>query len=73
LYAQRLVIWNVDAPLGLHVNEIVLSLLLILGLLFWDHRSTNKISPKLWLLPMILLAIYFLGVFSLKQFIYFQF
>ena len=73
LYAQRLLIWNADAPLGMHVNEIVLSLLLILGLLFWDHRSTNKISPKLWVLPMVLLAIYFLGVFSLKQFIYFQF
>lgn len=73
LFAQRLWIWNADAPLGMHVNEIVLSLLLMLGLLFWDHRSTNKISPKLWLLPIMLLVIYFLGVFSLKQFIYFQF
>lgn len=73
LYAQRFFIWNVDAPLGMHLNEIILSLIMIVGLLVWDHQSSNKMRPKAWLFPLMLLAIYFLGVFSLKQFIYFQF
>jgi D-alanyl-lipoteichoic acid acyltransferase DltB (MBOAT superfamily) len=75
VYAKRLGIWNVDAPLGMHVNEIILSIGLIVGLLVWDHQSqsTKRIQPSGWLLSLMFVAIYFLGVFSLKQFIYFQF
>ena len=73
LFINRLGVWHVDAPLGMHRNEIMLSLFLIVGLLVWDHQSSKKMRPKTWLLPLMLLAIYFLGVFSLKQFIYFQF
>ncbi|MEN9729529.1 MAG: hypothetical protein RLZ91_646, partial [Bacteroidota bacterium] len=62
-----------DAPLGMHGNEIILSIGLIVGLLVWDQQSSKKIITKTWLLPLMLLAIYFFGVFSLKQFIYFQF
>jgi predicted membrane metal-binding protein len=73
LFVNRLGVWHVDAPLGMHRNEIMLSLFLIVGLLVWDRQSSKKMRPKTWLLPLMLLAIYFLGVFSLKQFIYFQF
>jgi D-alanyl-lipoteichoic acid acyltransferase DltB (MBOAT superfamily) len=73
VYAKRLGVWNVDAPLGMHVNEIILSIGLIVGLLVWDHQSTKRIQPSGWLLSLMFVAIYFLGVFSLKQFIYFQF
>jgi alginate O-acetyltransferase complex protein AlgI len=73
LYVKRLGVWNVDAPLGMHGNEIILSIGLIVGLLVWDQQSSKKIITKTWLLPLMLLAIYFFGVFSLKQFIYFQF
>jgi alginate O-acetyltransferase complex protein AlgI len=73
LYVKRLGVWHVDAPLGMHVNEIILSIGLIVGLLVWDQQSSKKIITKTWLLPLMLLAIYFFGVFSLKQFIYFQF
>ena len=73
LYVKRLGVWHVDAPLGMHVNEIILSIGLIVGLLVWDQQSSEKINKKTWLLPLMLLAIYFFGVFSLKQFIYFQF
>ena len=73
LFINRLGVWHVDAPLGMHRNEIILSLFLIVGLLVCDHQSSKKMTPKTWLLPLMLLAIYFLGVFSLKQFIYFQF
>jgi alginate O-acetyltransferase complex protein AlgI len=73
LYVKRLGVWHVDAPLGMHGNEIILSIGLIVGLLVWDQQSSKKIITKTWLLPLMLLAIYFFGVFSLKQFIYFQF
>ncbi len=75
LYVKRLGVWNIDAPLGMHGNEIILSVGLIVGLLVWDHQSqsTKRIQPSGWLLSLMFVAIYFLGVFSLKQFIYFQF
>lgn len=75
LYVKRLGVWNIDAPLGMHENEIILSVGLIVGLLVWDHQSqsTKRIQPSGWLLSLMFVAIYFLGVFSLKQFIYFQF
>jgi len=72
MFAKRLCVWHVEAPLGMHINEIITSLGLIMGLLIWD--STEKpMRYNVWLLPIALVAIYFLGVFSLKQFIYFQF
>lgn len=73
IYFKRLFNWQSDAPLGMHFNEVIFCLVLIVGLQIWD-----KVQPKhlanLWLmLPIIALLIYFLGVFNLKQFIYFQF
>ena len=72
MFAKRLLVWNVEAPLGMNVNEIIISLGLIMGLLIWDS-SEKPIRFAGWILPVLLIVIYFLGVFSLKQFIYFQF
>ncbi len=73
LYAKRLFVWRADAPLGMHIYEIVFSLMLILGLLIWDYHLDKKVRQAGWLLALMLVAIYWFGVFSLKQFIYFQF
>lgn len=73
LYAKRLLVWNDDAPLGMHFNEIIFSLCLMVGLLIWDRKAVNQSRNVSWALPLVLVFIYFLGVFSLKQFIYFQF
>jgi D-alanyl-lipoteichoic acid acyltransferase DltB (MBOAT superfamily) len=72
MFAKRLLAWNVEAPLGMNVNEIIISLGLIMGLLIWDSSDKPKRFSG-WILPVLLIVIYFLGVFSLKQFIYFQF
>jgi D-alanyl-lipoteichoic acid acyltransferase DltB (MBOAT superfamily) len=72
MFAKRLLVWNVEAPLGMNVNEIIISLGLIMGLLIWDSSDKPKRFSG-WILPVLLIVIYFLGVFSLKQFIYFQF
>jgi D-alanyl-lipoteichoic acid acyltransferase DltB (MBOAT superfamily) len=59
--------------LGLKPAEIGFSIALILGLLVWDSRGNLRAKDFAWLMPLLVICSYFLGVFSLKQFIYFQF
>ncbi len=59
--------------LGLKPAEIGFSIALILGLLVWDTRGNLRAKDFAWLMPLLVICSYFLRVFSLKQFIYFQF
>ncbi len=73
IYFARLFVWKDEAALGMHVNEMIYCLGLILGLQIWDQWKPKQM-PYFWIsMPLGLLLIYFLGVFNLKQFIYFQF
>ncbi len=72
-YFTRLFHWQSDAPLGMHFNEVIFCLVLIVGLQIWDKVQPKKLTNFWLMMPMIILLIYFLGVFNLKQFIYFQF
>jgi len=63
--------------LALNTNELLFSILLIVGLYLYDFKR-DKIrvdSVKLFwpIMSGLLFLIYFFGVFNLKQFIYFQF
>jgi D-alanyl-lipoteichoic acid acyltransferase DltB (MBOAT superfamily) len=73
LYASRLFHWQVEAPLGMHPNELILSLGLLLGLQVWDSKKPEAERYFWVIMPLMGLLIYFLGVFNLRQFIYFQF
>ncbi len=73
IYFTRLFYWQSDAPLGMHFNEVIFCLVLIVGLQIWDKVQPKKLTNFWLMMPMIILLIYFLGVFNLKQFIYFQF
>jgi hypothetical protein len=59
--------------LGLKPAEIGFSAALIIGLLIYDVRGKLRSKDFVWLMPLFIACIYFFGVFSLKQFIYFQF
>jgi D-alanyl-lipoteichoic acid acyltransferase DltB (MBOAT superfamily) len=59
--------------LGLKPVEIGFSAALIIGLLIYDVRGKLRSKDFVWLMPLFIACIYFFGVFSLKQFIYFQF
>ena len=59
--------------LGLKPAEIGFSAALIIGLLIYDVRGKLRSKDFGWLMPLFIACIYFFGVFSLKQFIYFQF
>ena len=73
IYFKRLFDWQSDAPLGMHFNEVIFCLVLIIGLQIWDKIQPKHLANFWLMLPIIALLIYFLGVFNLKQFIYFQF
>ncbi len=73
IYFKRLIYWQEEAPLGMHINEVIFCLVLIVGLQIWDKVQPKRLSNFWLMLPIIVLLIYFLGVFNLKQFIYFQF
>ncbi|MCZ2482902.1 MBOAT family protein [Aquirufa nivalisilvae] len=64
-------------PIAMNMNEIILSLVLIVSLSWWEYRQRilklASAGTFVWQFSFLLIAIYFLGVFSLKQFIYFQF
>jgi D-alanyl-lipoteichoic acid acyltransferase DltB (MBOAT superfamily) len=70
---------NVPSTGGMrmHANEILFSCLLIMGLYLWDLKglALRNLPSKYFflLMPFLVFFIYFFGVFSLKQFIYFQF
>ena len=72
-------IWNVAGKenLGMNQQEIIFSLFLMVGLYCWDLKglALRNLPAKYFvvLAPVLLFVIYFFGVFSLKQFIYFQF
>jgi hypothetical protein len=63
--------------LALNTNELLFSILLIVGLYLYDFkRDKIKVdSVKLFwpIMVSLMFFIYFFGVFNLKQFIYFQF
>jgi D-alanyl-lipoteichoic acid acyltransferase DltB (MBOAT superfamily) len=63
--------------LALNTNELLFSILLIVGLYLYDSkRDKIKVdSVKLFwpIMVSLMFFIYFFGVFNLKQFIYFQF
>jgi alginate O-acetyltransferase complex protein AlgI len=63
----------VVGTLGLKPAEIGFSAALIFGLLIYDVRGKLRSKDFGWLMPLFIACIYFFGVFSLKQFIYFQF
>jgi D-alanyl-lipoteichoic acid acyltransferase DltB (MBOAT superfamily) len=66
-----------NSLLGMNSNEVWFSILLVFGLYYWDFKglALRNIRPQyfVFLLPFLVAIIYFFGVFSLKQFIYFQF
>ncbi len=62
-----------QGDLGLKPVEIGFSVALIVGLFIYDARVRLHAKYFVWLMPMLIACIYFFGVFSLKQFIYFQF
>jgi D-alanyl-lipoteichoic acid acyltransferase DltB (MBOAT superfamily) len=79
IYFRQLAFGSISDPisLALNANELVFSVLLIIGLYVFDFKR-DKLrldSVKLFWPIMIVMAflIYFFGVFNLKQFIYFQF
>jgi alginate O-acetyltransferase complex protein AlgI len=78
LYFKQLVVNYPSAgTLGLNDFEVMFGVLLILGLYFWDLKGAalRNLRPQyfMYVFPVLVACIYFLGVFSLKQFIYFQF
>ena len=66
-----------NSLLGMNSNEVLFSILLVFGLYYWDFKglALRNIRSQyfVFLLPFLVAIIYFFGVFSLKQFIYFQF
>ena len=66
-----------NSLLGMNSNEVWFSILLVFGLYYWDFKglALRNIRSQyfVFLLPFLVAIIYFFGVFSLKQFIYFQF
>ncbi len=62
---------------ALNDQELFLCWFLIVGLFFYDYfglQSKMKWGNHFWfIMPVLLVFIYFLGVFNVKQFIYFQF
>ena len=69
--------WNDKVNFAINVNEFMLCSLLVFGLILAEKYQWKKTLMKgnhFWLLMIFSLGIiYFLGVFNLKQFIYFQF
>lgn len=79
LWFKQMTKFDFSSPLNVSLvnNELYLSIFLILALFALEQKRDLlkvRLENFFWLVfPMILLGIYFLGVFSMKQFIYFQF
>jgi hypothetical protein len=79
IWFKQMVKFDFSSPLNVSLvnNELYLSIFLILALFTLEHKRDLlkvRLENFFWLVfPMILLGIYFLGVFNMKQFIYFQF
>jgi D-alanyl-lipoteichoic acid acyltransferase DltB (MBOAT superfamily) len=69
--------WNDKVNFAINLNEFMLCSLLVIGLILAEKYRWKKTLMKgnhFWLLMIFSIGIiYFLGVFNLKQFIYFQF
>ena len=79
LWFYQMAQFDFSSPLNVSMvsKELYLSVFLIVGL-FTLESKRDKVKGFMetffWLVfPVLLLGIYFLGVFSMKQFIYFQF
>ena len=79
LWFNQLAKFDFSSPLNVSLvnNELYLSIFLILALFTLEYKRDLlkvRLENFFWLVfPMVLIGIYFLGVFSMKQFIYFQF
>jgi len=79
LWFRQMARFDFISPLNVSMvpKELLLSVFLILGLFALEYKRDQVkafLETFFWLVfPVLLLGIYFLGVFSMKQFIYFQF
>ena len=79
LWFRQMAQFDFMSPLNVSMvpKEFLLSVFLILGLFAMEYKRDQIkgfLETFFWLVfPVLLLGIYFLGVFSMKQFIYFQF
>lgn len=79
LYFSQITSGTLSDPISLafNTNELFFSILLIVGLYLFDYKKVDlKLVSVRFFWPIMCLGlflIYFLGVFNLKQFIYFQF
>ena len=79
LWFSRMALMDFSSPLQVSMvtNEVYVSIFLILGLFALEYRRDMvkaRLEQFFWLtFPMLVLITYFLGVFNMKQFIYFQF
>lgn len=79
LWFSRMALMDFSSPLQVSMvtNEVYVSIFLILGLFALEYRRDmvkERLEQFFWLIfPVLVLITYFLGVFNMKQFIYFQF
>ena len=79
LWFKQMAQFDFSSPLNVSMvsKELYLSIFLIVGLFALEYKRDKfkmYLENFFWLVfPVLLLGIYFLGVFSMKQFIYFQF
>jgi len=79
LWFKQMAQFDFSSPLNVSMvsKELYLSVFLIVGLFALEYKRDKfkmYLENFFWLVfPVLLLGIYFLGVFSMKQFIYFQF
>ncbi len=79
LWFSRMALMDFSSPLQVSMvtNEVYVSIFLILGLFALESRREmvkERLEQLFWLIfPVLVLITYFLGVFNMKQFIYFQF
>ncbi len=79
LWFSRMALMDFSSPLNVSmaIKEFYLSVFLIVGLFALEYKRgmvKERLETFFWLtFPLLVLVTYFLGVFNMKQFIYFQF
>ena len=79
LWFSRMALMDFSSPLhvSMAIKEFYLSVFLIVGLFALEYKRgmvKERLETFFWLtFPLLVLVTYFLGVFNMKQFIYFQF
>ena len=79
LWFSRMALMDFSSPLNVSmaIKEFYLSVFLIVGLFALEYKRgmvKERLEQFFWLIfPVLVLITYFLGVFNMKQFIYFQF